>query len=249
MFISTTDNWRKAMALNDILVLIILFITNTIQAITGFAGTLLAMPPTIKLIGVDEAKILLTLVAQISCFLIVLTGLKDINIKEFLKMFILMVVGMFAGIKIYEHFPMNLLLIFYGIMIIVIAIFKLKGIDSFKLPEAFYPVVIVAAGIIHGMFASGGALLVIYASHKLAKKEEFRVTMALIWFSLGFYISGVQIQRGYLNAHVIRLLLIGLIPVFLGTYVGNKLVQHINQAIFMKITYILLILSGLMAIF
>lgn len=237
------------MEIKDILVLIILFITNTIQAITGFAGTLLAMPPTIKLIGVDEAKILLTLVAQISCMLIVLTGLKDVNVKEFLKMFVLMAVGMFIGMKIYEFFPMNVLLTLYGIMIIVIAILKLRGSEAIKLPENLYPILIIAAGIIHGMFASGGALLVIYAAHRLTKKEEFRVTMALIWLSLGFYISGVQIQRGYLNAHVIKLLLIGLIPVFLGTYVGNRLVQHINQAIFMKITYILLLLSGLMAIF
>lgn len=35
----------------DLFVFIILFGANLIQAITGIAGTLISMPPTIKLIG------------------------------------------------------------------------------------------------------------------------------------------------------------------------------------------------------
>ena len=45
-----TVTWR------EILFFLILFGANLIQAITGFAGTLLAMPPSMQLLGVDEAK-------------------------------------------------------------------------------------------------------------------------------------------------------------------------------------------------
>ena len=41
-----------------------LLFANGIQAITGFAGTLLAMPPCIRLIGADDAKTVLNLLAQ-----------------------------------------------------------------------------------------------------------------------------------------------------------------------------------------
>lgn len=44
------------LSIRDAIVFIILFGSNLLQAITGFAGTLIAMPPTIKLIGVNEAK-------------------------------------------------------------------------------------------------------------------------------------------------------------------------------------------------
>lgn len=57
---------EKAMGVKEILVLLILFGANLLQAITGFAGTLISMPPTMKLIGVDEAKALLNAIAQIS---------------------------------------------------------------------------------------------------------------------------------------------------------------------------------------
>ena len=113
------------MGVKEILVLLILFGANLLQAITGFAGTLISMPPTMKLIGVDEAKALLNAIAQISSLMIVITGFRHINWKEFFKMFVLMAAGMIVGMKIFEVFPMQQLLTFYGIMIIVIALDKL----------------------------------------------------------------------------------------------------------------------------
>ena len=99
-----TVAWR------EILFFLILFGANLIQAITGFAGTLLAMPPSMQLLGVDEAKSVLAVLDQLSCLLIVLTGFRHINWKEFGKMAVLMVVGMFAGMKIFEAFPIQQLL-------------------------------------------------------------------------------------------------------------------------------------------
>ena len=88
----------------------------------------------------------------------------------------------------------------------------------------------------HGMFVSGGALLVIYAAAVLKDKQEFRATVALIWVTTGCYITGTQVVTGNFNSHVIWLLLIGIIPVFVGTVIGTKLVKRIPQEIFMKLT-------------
>ena len=175
----------------EILFFLILFGANLIQAITGFAGTLLAMPPSMQLLGVDEAKSVLAVLDQLSCLLIVLTGFKHINWKEFGKMAVLMVLGMFAGMKIFEAFPIQQLLTLYGIMILCIAFWKLFGqrlVKKRTLPKtsdfeqiekksylrsAGMLCVILAAGVIHGMFVSGGALLVIYASSVLKKSKSF----------------------------------------------------------------------------
>ena len=108
--------------------------------------------------------------------------------------------------------------------------------------------VILAAGVIHGMFVSGGALLVIYASSALKKKEEFRATMAMLWVTIGCYITGNQIQSGYFNSQVIFLCLVGMIPLFAGIWAGTKLVKRIDQETFLKLTYVLLIVSGVLAI-
>ena len=88
----------------------------------------------------------------------------------------------------------------------------------------------------------------LYNKIVLKDKQEFRATVALIWVTTGCYITGTQVVTGNFNSHVIWLLLIGIIPVFAGTVIGTKLVKIIPQEIFMKLTYILLLLSGIMAI-
>lgn len=257
-----------AVTWREILFFLILFGANMIQAITGFAGTLLAMPPSMQLIGVNEAKTVLAILDQISCLLIVLTGFRHINWKEFAKMAVLMVIGMFAGMKIFEAFPIGQLLTLYGLMILCIALWKLfgqklvqsrkgalkekdetlSGKEKSPLRSVGLLLVILAAGVIHGMFVSGGALLVIYASTALKEKEEFRATMAMLWVTIGCYITGNQIRGGYFNSQVIFLCLAGLIPLFAGIFAGTRLVKRINQDTFLKLTYVLLIISGVLAI-
>lgn len=236
--------------IKDLIVFLILFGANLLQAITGFAGTLISMPPTIKLIGADEAKALLNSIAQISSLMIVCTGFKHINWKEFGKIFVCMIIGMTVGVWIYSHFPLKQLLVAYGIMIIVIAFKKIisKNENKKELPQWFMICILLAAGMIHGMFVSGGALLVVYATLVLKDKEEFRATVALIWVTTGFYITIPQALTGGFNSHVLSLLIVGVIPVFAGTFIGTKMVKKISQDAFMNITYILLLLSGIMAI-
>ena len=236
--------------IKDLIVFLILFGANLLQAITGFAGTLISMPPTIKLIGADEAKALLNSIAQISSLMIVCTGFKHINWKEFGKIFVCMIIGMTVGVWIYSHFPLKQLLVAYGMMIVVIALKKLisKNENKKELPQWFMICILLAAGMIHGMFVSGGALLVVYATLVLKDKEEFRATVALIWVTTGFYITIPQALTGGFNSHVLSLLIVGVIPVFAGTFIGTKMVKKMSQDLFMNITYILLLLSGIMAI-
>ena len=93
------------MGVKEILVFLILFGANLLQAITGFAGTLISMPPTMKLIGVDEAKALLNAIAQISSLMIVITGFRHINWNEFF--FICGSVHFIFSSKIFDRFNNN----------------------------------------------------------------------------------------------------------------------------------------------
>jgi uncharacterized membrane protein YfcA len=164
--------------MKDIIFLIVLFIANVIQAITGFAGTVLAMLPSMFLLGVDNAKVVLNVMALLSGLLIAISGYKRINKKELLKICVFMLIGMAVGILLCKVISSNSLLIIYGIIIIVIAGKNLLFHKEHKLPQAFLIAILIIAGIIHGMFVSGGALLVVYATQVLKDKEEFRATVA-----------------------------------------------------------------------
>ncbi len=231
--------------MKDIIFLIVLFIANVIQAITGFAGTVLAMPPSMFLLGVDNSKVVLNVMALLSGLLIAISGYKRINKKELLKICVFMLIGMAVGILLCKVISLNSLLIIYGIIIIVIAGKNLFFHKEHKLPQAFLIAILIIAGIIHGMFVSGGALLVVYATQVLKDKEEFRATVALVWIVLNSILLVSQIQAHAFNYDNIKLILLSIIPLIVATWIGKKLLKKVSQKVFLNLTYILLIISGI----
>lgn len=231
-----------------ILLFLVVLFSNGIQAITGFAGTLLAMPPSIRLVGTDTAKTVLNILAQVSCFAVLLTGWRHIQWRILGKMLAGMLVGMVVGVVLYRLLPLDFLLTVYGILILLIALQKLffpKFLADNK--RSMYWIVPLA-GIIHGMFVSGGALLVVYASGVLKEKESFRATMASVWVILGFFVTASQLQSGAFTSEVTQLTLFSLIPMALGVWGGSLLVKRISQQAFLKLTYILLALAGILVL-
>ena len=231
--------------MRNILFLIILFTANVIQAITGFAGTLLAMPLSMMLIGVHEAKVILNIMAVLSCLILASKSRKHIQPKILLNIIAWMAVGMVFGIWIFEHLSLNILLPFYAIMIILIALKKLLIKNENKMSKWMLNGVLLAAGIIHGMFVAGGALLVVYASTVLKNKENFRATVAAVWVVLNTGLMISDFVQGYMTPGVIKMAGISILPLLLAIYVGNKIHERIDQKVFMKITYALLLASGI----
>ena len=231
--------------MRNILFLIILFTANVIQAITGFAGTLLAMPLSMMLIGVHEAKVILNIMAVLSCLILASKSRKHIQPKILLNIIAWMAVGMVFGIWIFEHLSLNILLPFYAIMIILIALKKLLIKNEIKMSKWMLNGVLLAAGIIHGMFVAGGALLVVYASTVFKNKENFRATVAAVWVVLNTGLMISDFVQGYMTPGVIKMAGISILPLLLAIYVGNKIHERIDQKVFMKITYALLLASGI----
>ena len=68
--------------IREILFVLIQVAANIIQAITGFAGGPLAMPSSIALVGVNDAKAAITLILWIATMVVTLQNLKNINWKK-----------------------------------------------------------------------------------------------------------------------------------------------------------------------
>lgn len=231
--------------MTNIIFLVVLFLANGVQAITGFAGTVLAMPPSILLIGMDEAKVVLNAMAWFSGLIIAVQNCSKINFKELGKMIAFMFIGMLVGMRIYAALPADELLVIYGVIVILIGLKNLCIKKAFKLPQIVLLMVLLAAGIIHGMFVSGGALLVIYAVQVLKDKDEFRATVAPIWVILNTFMMFNYMHGGIVSKSSLQLIGVSIIPLLLAIWLGNKLQRKINQKVFLNLTYVLLIISGL----
>ena len=232
------------MTTREIGTLVVVFLANIVEAITGFAGTMLAMPAGMLLLGVKEAKTVLNVVAIFVSAIIALKNRRDIDKKEAVKLTLLMLAGMAVGLYLFSVLPVAGLAKLYGVLIILVAAKGLLVKKEAALPGWALVGVVLGAGVIHGMFLSGGALLVLYAVAVLRDKAVIRATLAPVWIALNAIILAQDIAVGSFTPHSLGLALACLPPVALALYVGNKLHQKIEQAFFVKLTYVLLVVSG-----
>lgn len=230
--------------INNILFQVVLFLSNTLQTVTGFAGTLLAMPFSIRLVGVEQAKTVLNIFTMAACFLITVQNRKYIDWKILVRMIGGMLAGMLAGIWLFQLIPLQILLKLYASLIILIALKKMLFKKEIPLPSWAMPVILLGAGIIHGMFISGGALLVVYAVNVLKDKETFRATIAPVWVILNAILCVSHYQSGYYTTDTLVVTGFSMIPLVFSIAVGNLIYKKVSQRQFLQITYILLLIAG-----
>lgn len=232
--------------LYDALFILVIFISNIIQTITGFAGTALAMPLSLKLEGSDTAKPVLNLVALLVSLYIVSFHFKDIDWKHFITIILTVGIGFGVGYLV-EMIPMEtkILLYIYGSIVILIAIlFFFIDFEKINLPKWLLITFLILGGIVHKLYVSGGPFVVIYALHELKDKNKFRATLSLLWIILNSILFTTQMVQGLFTPHIWILFGIGACATIISMIIGAIITPKLSKKLFLKITCILLLLSG-----
>ena len=106
-------------------------------------------------------------------------------------------------------------------------------------------ILLIAAGLIHGLFVCGGPLLVTYASAKIKNPKKFRATISAVWVVLNTIILFADIKDGYFTPQLIPNLTICMVLLFLALVVGEKIAKHLSKNAFLLISYFLMFDSGI----
>ena len=211
---------------NQILFYIVILLTNIIHGITGFAGTILAMPPSLMLVGYDIAKPILNVLAIFSGVYVFVGNYKKIAWKELAKIVVVMALGIFGAVFIKGLFvgKEHLLYKLLGLLVIGLSV------------QGFYKL---------GLFVSGGPLLTGYMTKRIKDKTVFRATISTVWVFLNTLVFLEDVQAGLWVPSTVKMLAISVPFLLAGMFIGSKLVARMSQLVFMKLTYILLFISGL----
>lgn len=255
--------------INYILFLLVILVSNVIQGITGFAGTILAMPPSLMLVGYPIAKPVLNVLGLLSGIYVFAGNYKSVCWKELKKIVAVMAAGIIGGILIKGLFDgkEQILYKLLGVFILFLSVqgwlslkqgakknqeVKNAKPDSVQLVKpdsdckdspALY-LILALAGIVHGIFVSGGPLLISYLTKKIQDKVSFRATISTVWVFLNSMILVDDIRAGLWNADLLKVQLLSIPFLLLGMFIGGKLYVRMSQRLFMMITYILLFISG-----
>lgn len=237
--------------LKEILFYIVILLSNIIQCITGFAGTVLAMPFSVMLVGYDIAKPILNILGIAASIYIVAKDYRAINRKELFKMIAVMLCGIIAGFYLKNMIGTDggLLYKFLGVVVIVFAVFNAYRFyakkEDTQFPAVISALLLIVSGVVHGMFVCGGPLLVTYLSGKIKDKQEFRSTISAVWIVLNLIIMFTDIKSGYFNMNLIIMLAISLAVLAAALFIGNLIYKKLSRDLFLQLTYALMLISGI----
>lgn len=97
----------------------------------------------------------------------------------------------------------------------------------------------------HGMFSSGGPLVVLYATTALPDKGSFRATLCLLWTTLNSIIITTYLFGGNLDKPALTTGVWMLPFLVLGIIAGEKVHDKVNAKVFSYIVFSMLLFTGL----
>ena len=230
--------------MRTVLFILVLMFGVFVQSLAGFGGTLLSMPLGIMLMGIGMTKPVMTIVAWITGVVVVAAEYKNINWRELIKMTLVMLVGVLVGIWLSGRVQLNFLLIAYAVVVAAIGVKKLFFPSTKPASKWMQYLTLPSAGAMQGLFVSGGSFLAVYAVAQLPEKREFRVTVNAVWVFLNTVMIATYWMDGMLTKDVLTMSAVAVIPTLIAIWLGGVLTKKVNQKTFLKIIYVILIISG-----
>ena len=227
---------------------VVLFCAYVVQGITGFAGGMLTMPVGVNTVGLQTSIMAVNTCGIVACAIVAFAARKSINWHEVGKICQTMTPFVAAGIVLDYVLDLGILMVVYGIAIIVAAGRGLIVKNPKDFPNWMLWGILVLSGLVQGMFASGGAFLVLYATQKLKEKEEFRGTLSVIWVILNTLYTSFQLASSSVPVDGLILVACCIPLMFLATFIGSKLEKKVSQEGFAKVVNVLLLVVGVILI-
>jgi uncharacterized protein len=227
----------------------VVLLTHFLEGITGFGCTVLALPFAIMLVGAKQAVPVLLFLALLLAIYIVSIDRKHIVWKAFFKIVLFVGLGLPFGIFTFGYFNENVLRWILGVFMIAVSV---RGLLSFvmtlnenRLPKWLLNLLLVGGGFIHGVFSSGGPLVVIYARNALPDKTCFRATISMLWLTLNTVMLVQGVMSGRMTPEIWEIIGVCLPFLLVGALAGNWAHRHIKDRYFSQIVYGVLLVSGL----
>jgi uncharacterized membrane protein YfcA len=236
-----------------ILLSIIVLIAHAAEAISGFGSTVISVTSGANFYPID------TLVPTLIPLNLLLSGYivfryhANIDRSLLLKRILpFMGIGLAVGLVIFNMARGPLLKIALGGFVLVVSLRELvrllrKKEGSHPRPKSMLlsTLLMIGGGIIHGIYASGGPMLVYSISHLSLGKKAFRSTLSTVWLILNIVLAVSHIQTGKINLETIKISAVLFPTLPLGIVTGEWLHHRINERIFRIIVFSLLIVAGI----
>lgn len=229
-----------------------ILVAYTIEAVTGFGSLVIALSLAALVLPLPEVMPVLVPLSVLMSGFLAWRNRQHIDWRLLLRMILpLMLTGTLVGYLIHTGLDDELLKLLFGLLIVWFAgreLWRLaRGVVAQAHPAWLSRALTFAAGITHGLFASGGPLLVYALAGTHLDKSRLRATMLSVWFTLNASLSMLFLFQGSLVPALPRT--VTYVPLLvIGILLGEWLHHRVDETRFRQIVYGLLTVTGALLI-
>lgn len=230
------------------LVMCILMSAYFIRGITGFGSALISVP----LLALSQPlQFAIPLVLALDFTASLALGSTNFGKANWSEIKILLPAGMVGaciGAFALLTLPTQPVLIGLGVFVVVVGFRNVFGLQPEKrLSRAWAIPAGLAGGGAGALFGAGSPPYIIYLTRRLQDKSEVRATFSwLIAIDGGFRLALFLFAGLLLEPKLQAAYLLGLLPMGVGLYIGNKVHADMTREGMLRVVGTLLMLSGLM---
>ncbi len=228
----------------------IILLSFTVGTIAGFGNVIIALTLGSHLYAIDELLPLLVILSTLLTSYIVIRYRSEVDWGALTRRIVPpMIVGLGIGLIAFHNTQSPQLRTLLGILVVALSGRELWSLRTIDAPDRTLstPVqrgVLLSAGVLHGIFATGGPLLVYALGRAPMPKETFRATLSCVWLVLNGLLLTTYAATGRVDTEVI-MRVITLLPILLVAVVlGEWGHRRIAQRPFKIVVFSVLLLAG-----
>lgn len=223
----------------------------TVETALGFGATLISVALGSLILPIEELlPALVPLNLALSTYLTVKYR-HEIDWRFLLRRLLpLMVIGMPLGILAFRHADSSLLRRMFGAFLVVVSIVELVRMRAAK-DAAPAPIsrpvefaMLIAGGMVHGAFATGGPMAVYVVGRTIADKGRYRATLCTLWALLNTFLVLTYLRLGDLGARSASLTALLVPSCAIGLVLGEIAHRRVPAATFRALVFVGLALVG-----
>lgn len=220
----------------------------TAEAMTGFGSIVIAISLGALLFPIEWLQAVLVPLNICMTGFLTWRHRRHIDGRLLLRLIMpFMLVGTLAGFWLQPYLGGDGLKLAFAVLILWFSgreLWRLRGNTAIRVKPMWWSRgVITLAGITHGLFASGGPLLVYGLAATALDKARFRATLIVVWFSLNSLLTVLLLVQGRIQHSWWALAAyLPLIP--LGIWLGERFHHQVDEARFRVWIYRILALAG-----
>lgn len=153
--------------------------------------------------------------------------------------------GAAIGFALFHLPAKDLFALAFGVFVVGLACLQLARPTGKPLGRALHWLLLGLGGVVHGLFGTGGPMIVYVVRRRLPDKLAFRSTLAVLWLVLNVALLVNYTSAGLYHRstfHTLAVLALAFAP---GLYLGNRLHHRLDPARFERIVWIVLLFAGL----